>query len=526
MSPTMNATASDVGFPQGRGVVVDRAGLPVDCSGPVWILNYPGDARCKIDWSHLAIVRDDLKNAIADFTVSLIRTHSPVYARTAFNTLVRMLGTRSFMHVATTSGAPVGFEPFEEIRVVLGWSSTYLHHYRMWYLWCARREYPGFDRAVADRLREVSIGNDPKGRAVLSDDPAEGPLTDLEMAALANALRAADVLGTLTDQQSAALWLTLALGANPLNLTLLREEDYAQLRDEATGAVLHQLRVPRIKKRHARYRTAFKVRKLNPEIGQKLAALVATNAERCAREGWAEAGFALPVFMRASPNPSALTAGNRSYALHMDTNEFRALISLAVRKLDVMSPRTGKRLEAVPRRFRYTFITRFLREGGSLKAAAEAADHSDTQTVLTYTNLRGDLVGRLDEAMAMEMAPRAMAFLGMIVRSEGEAVRGEAGSASRVYHHARERGAIEPLGTCGSFAFCGLTAPTACYECVRFQPWLDAPHEEVLRTYVTRRQEMMDRGATEGQVRTMDRTILAVAAVVRQVAELTQGDAT
>ncbi|WP_375275395.1 hypothetical protein, partial [Methylorubrum thiocyanatum] len=226
----MNATASDVGFPQGRGVVVDRAGLPVDCSGPVWILNYPGDARCKIDWSHLAIVRDDLKNAIADFTVSLIRTHSPVYARTAFNTLVRMLGTRSFMHVATTSGAPVGFEPFEEIRVVLGWSSTYLHHYRMWYLWCARREYPGFDRAVADRLREVSIGNDPKGRAVLSDDPAEGPLTDLEMAALANALRAADVLGTLTDQQSAALWLTLALGANPLNLTLLREEDYAQLR--------------------------------------------------------------------------------------------------------------------------------------------------------------------------------------------------------------------------------------------------------------------------------------------------------
>jgi hypothetical protein len=36
---------------------------------------------------------------------------------------------------------------------------------------------------------------------------------------------------------------------------------------------------------------------------------------------------------------------------------------------------------------------------------------------------------------------------------------------------------------------------------------------------------MMDRGVDEGQVRTMDRTILAVAAVVRQVAEFRQGDA-
>jgi hypothetical protein len=175
---------------------------------------------------------------------------------------------------------------------------------------------------------------------------------------------------------------------------------------------------------------------------------------------------------------------------------------------------------------RYTFITRFIREGGSLLAAAEAADHTDTQTVITYTNLRGDMVKRLDEAVALEMAPRAMAFLGMVVRTEGEAIRGEAGAASRVYHHARDRGAIEPLGTCGSFAFCGLTAPTACYECVRFQPWLDGPHQEVLRSFVQRRADMQERGVDEGQVRTLDRTILAVAAVVLKVEEIRRGDAT
>ncbi|MEH3116787.1 MAG: hypothetical protein PGN25_04070 [Methylorubrum populi] len=516
--------AAGTGFRQARGTVVDRAMLAVDCSGPLWRLNYPGNNSCIIDWERLEAVRDDVKDATADYVVSLIRTHSPTYVQAAFGTLIRMLGTEAFPRVATEPGVVIGFEPFEEIRVVRRWGSTYLHHYRRWYRWCARRGHPAFDREIADRLAEVLVGNDPKGRAVLSDDPEEGPLTDMETAALAGALRAADMVGGISEEKSVALWLSLALGANSLNLTLLREEDYRQHVDEATGAVLHELRVPRIKKRHARYRTAFKVRKLNPEIGQKVAALIASNRARAARDGWPGPAYAKPIFVRKTPKPTVVATGNLEYAMHLDSVEFRLLVSGAVRELNVRSPRTGERLDAFPRRFRYTFITRFLREGGSLNAAAEAADHTDTRTVLTYTNKRGDLVARLDEAVALEMAPRAMAFLGMVVRSEAEAVRGEAGAASRVYHHARDRGAIEPVGTCGSFAFCGLTAPTACYECVRFQPWLDGPHEEVLRAYVGRRQDMMDRGVDEGQVRIMDRTILAVAAVVLRVSEEREWD--
>ncbi len=91
--------------------------------------------------------------------------------------------------------------------------------------------------------------------------------------------------------------------ANSLNLTLLREEDYyRQHVDEATGAVLYELRVPRIKKRHAKYRTAFKVRKLNPEIGQKVAALIASNRARAARDGWPDPAYAKPIFVRRPQN--------------------------------------------------------------------------------------------------------------------------------------------------------------------------------------------------------------------------------
>lgn len=519
-------TASPDGpFGQGRGIVIDRAGLKVDCTGPIWRMNDLASAGSRIDWARLSGVRDEVRSATADYLVELIRTHAPVYAPTAFGVLSRMMGTDAFPRQVAMPGTTIGFEPFEEIRILRRWTATYLHHYRMWYVWCARRDYPGFDRAVADRLDEVSIGNDPKGRAVLSDDPRDGPLTDLETTALANALRAADELGTLSPMESVAVWLFLALGSNPLNLALLRADDYQPMSDPGTGAVVHRLKVPRIKKRHAKYRTAFKTRKLNPEIGAKVAALVAANEERARRDGWPHGDFAMPLFVRASPRSAVAESDHRAFAMHLDSTEVRTLLVNTVDKLGVISPRTGEPLRVVPRRLRYTFITRFLREGGSLKAAAEAADHSDTQTVITYVNLRGDLVPRLDEALALQMAPMGMAFMGMVVRSEAEAVRGDVGAPSRVYHHARDRGAIEPVGTCGSFAFCGLTAPTACYECVRFQPWLDGPHDEVLRTYVARRQDMMDRGVDEGQVRTMDRTILAVAAVVRQVAEFRQGDA-
>ncbi|MEN5080991.1 hypothetical protein ABE438_00765 [Bosea sp. TWI1241] len=520
------APLSIEGFRLGRGVVVDRASLDVECLGPVWRLNDPGNSRRVIDWRRFAEVRDDVAGATADYIESLIRTHSPSHASTAYKTLVRALTIPSFRAAVTTPGATIGFQPFEEMRSNLRWTTTYQHHYRKWYLWCAKRERPGFDPEVADLLREVTVGNEPKGRAVLSLDPEEGPLTDLEVASLAGMLRAADELGTLTADESLALWLSLALGTNPLNMVLLREEDYLQVVDDRTGGIAHSLRVPRIKKRHAKWRTEFKTRKLNPEIGARLASLIARNRERWREAGWPNADFAKPIFQRENPNRGVANSGLREYAMHLESSEIRALVAGAVEKLAVISPRTGAPLQVSPRRLRYTFITRFIGEGGSLIAAAEAADHTDTQTVLTYTNLRGDMVKRLDEAIALEMAPRAMAFLGMVVRTEGEAVRGEAEAASRVYHHARDRGAIEPVGTCGSFAFCGLTAPTACYECVRFQPWLDGPHEEVLRSYVQRRADMQERGVDEGQVRTLDRTILAVAAVVLKVGEIRRGDAT
>lgn len=113
------------GFAHARGTVVDRAGVPVDCSGRSRILNDPGKKDLAIEWDGLAPMRDDLKTATADYLRDLIRPHSPSNVAMASGTLVRLLAVPTFRRQATTPGATLGFDVFEEIRNNREWGTTY-----------------------------------------------------------------------------------------------------------------------------------------------------------------------------------------------------------------------------------------------------------------------------------------------------------------------------------------------------------------------------------------------------------------
>ncbi|MNJ64240.1 hypothetical protein D3C77_601840 [compost metagenome] len=105
---------------------------------------------------------------------------------------------------------------------------------------------------------------------------------------------------------------------------------------------------------------------------------------------------------------------------------------------------------------------------------AEALDHSNLQSAGCYIKSLSDIVERIDRAVARQLAPLAQAFQGVLVASEQQAVRGD-DPCSRI-----SNGRVN-VGTCGSYGFCSACAPIACYTCTHFQPWLDGPHEEVLK---------------------------------------------
>lgn len=104
----------------------------------------------------------------------------------------------------------------------------------------------------------------------------------------------------------------------------------------------------------------------------------------------------------------------------------------------------------------------------------------------------------------------------MLIKNEADAVRGDDPS-SRIMDPRIDK-SMQPMGNCGKHGFCGQLAPIACYTCAHFQPWLDGPHEAVLNHLIAERDRML----TTADMRIAsvnDRTILAVAEVVRQCQE-------
>lgn len=503
-------------FPS-QGILIDRAGLPVDATGWVWELNSAGERRY-LRWRAFPDCPASILDATARYFARRIKTKSPDSVRGSFETLLYLAHSPSFMSLGQ-GAAEMPIAVFEELKSYFegaqfsgsGWR---LHHVRHWYRSCADHGSPAFSPEVAFELDEKVVGGNKKGHAVLSLDPEEGPLVDLEITALLNALNDRRRHNSMPLDCAAALWLCVALGPNPFQMTLLRERDIEVIEEEGVRFV--QLRVPRVKKKHDAPRTAFRTRKLTAEIGEVVLSLIAENRRREALGG-RETGPETPIFMRGSERVN-VAAGMAEYARHLHPSEFTALIADAVKRLGVVSVRTGRPLRVTTRRLRYTFATRLVREGASMEEVAEALDHTDLQNVRVYFDIKSDIVESLDKAMALKLGPVAQAFLGKVVRGEAEADRG-ADPASRVATLDRATGRPAGLGTCGQHSFCDLLAPVACYTCSQFQPWMDGPHDKILDDLLAQRQRKQAAGMDGRMVSIHDATILAIGDVIRRVEE-------
>ena len=175
----------------------------------------------------------------------------------------------------------------------------------------------------------------------------------------------------------------------------------------------------------------------------------------------------------------------------------------------MISERTGIPVRLNPTRFRYTLGTNLAREGKGEYVIAEALDHSDTQNTGVYVRNIPEIVERIDKAMALQLAPIAQAFHGVLVVSERDARRG-GDRNSRISNGSAN------LGTCGSYGFCGALAPVACYTCNHFQPWLDGPHEAVLDCLIQERDSVLEQTEDRKIAAINDRLILAVSDVVNR----------
>lgn len=366
--------------------------------------------------------------------------------------------------------------------------------------------YSGIDPAAYSLLRSLRIEGNRKGWAVLTMDPAEGPFTQVELQVIHQAVNKAFAEGDIDSREFSLVWLFMATGARPIQIADLKIKDFHALQTES-GTAEYILRIPRAKQRGALRRAAFKDRPLIPQVGDVIHAYITQvkiESERCASD--MASSDDLPIF------PIWNKPNSPGFSHHPDALEVRKEVKELFSKLEVFSHRTGEPIQITPRRFRYTLGTRAAQEKLGPLVIAEMMDHNDTQNVMVYTKATPEIIKKIDEALALELAPLARAFAGEIILSDDEA--GRAGDpASLIRHPGRPRGK-DGVGRCGRCGSCEAAAPIACYTCRSFQAWADTPHEDVLKTLLDERARLLEVTGDERIAHANDNVILAVAQVV------------
>ncbi|WEK44309.1 MAG: tyrosine-type recombinase/integrase [Candidatus Sphingomonas colombiensis] len=501
-------------------LVQSSSGDVIDTSGDIWRIATDG----VVSWTEFSIVDYRVTRALKAFVRHLIRNNAATYV-VGQHKFMRLLAKEPIageLNIAVSRDRMLDrgfFERYKEFvrgRVSEENVGFYTGGFVRWYIWATDAGFDLFDPDVASGFESLQIGGNPRGRAVLSHDINRGPLRGVEMTQLRSALKAAQAAGRLDLADLVLVWLMVALGTNPRNLVLLEEQDYIRTKLE-DGQIVHELRIPRIKKRTAGERDQFRVRRLVPEIGELVAKLIARNQGAQHIDGAIR-----PIFRRPKPEQALLGTTHERKSYRRSPGYLGVVVKAVARDLGLRNAEGGP-LHLHPRRLRYSFATRLVDEGASVQEVADALDHTSTDYVLVYFNARSDAVRNLDRALSTLLAPVAQAFLGKVIRNEDEAAR--AGDpSSRIMHLNKKNKKREGLGSCGEFGFCGLLAPLACYLCRDFQPWMEAPHEHVLDKLIDRRAEKLSEGADPKWTQLYDEHILAVELVIQRCDEMKAQD--
>lgn len=328
----------------------------------------------------------------------------------------------------------------------------------------------GVEPECTQYLSELRKPGNKKGAAVRTRDPIKGPFSEDEYTLLYKAVDAAYGKGDIPIWVAVLVRLLFACGG--------RISQYASLKvnDLKVNNGAYVIKLPQAKTREVNSRTSFKQFDLSPQTGR----LIAEYIEDLKIDGFGNDAALFPedVVMPYGPRKQHRSESDL-FRGHCTRANLSGNFSSIMQSISPPSERLN--FAAIPisaQRFRYTFGTRLAEEGASRAVIADRLGHTDLQNVEVYYEASPKIVDNIDKAIGVALAPLSLAFMGQIVKDEQHStMKGAPGS--RIIDF---RAAPEPIGSCaGSGCRCAFNKPVACYTCFKFEPWLDAPHDKVLR---------------------------------------------
>ena len=485
-----------------------RSGVQFDPREDKWVYR-DNSSTVSLNFPHLRNTTSDLIQSIKSALLWYAENMSASHLKNMFSHLER------FFRVVTADRD----EPLKEItsQDLINYQAT-LRKRDSWYLGSLsgllqkwhELGYPGVTDDAVALLKQMRFQGNLKGEAILTMDPEHGPFTDIEVQSIQAGLDRDLSDGQISLESYILVYLYMLLGQRSVQYAGLKVYDVGVSLSK-DGVPVYTLRIPRAKQRAQLSRTEFKDRVLIPQIGELLV--------EYANQVRAKYADRLPDSSEAPLFPAKKSRANEpaGFKFHRTSGSLANSLERVLNKLNITSERTGKPIHITATRFRRTVGTRAATEGHGELIIAELLDHTDTQNVGVYVEATPGIVERIDRAVAMQLAPLAQAFAGVLIADESQAAR--AGDPTSRICDPHFDSTMKPMGNCGKHGFCGFLAPIACYTCSNFQPWLDGPHEAVLSHLISERERFL--ATSDIRIASInDRTILAVAEVVRQCEEI------
>lgn len=384
-----------------------------------------------------------------------------------------------------------------------------------WYEW----GFEGVNDDVVKYLEELKLRGNPKGKAVLNSCPYSGAYTDNEFGAIIEWASSAFSKGKLGLSNFALLMILVFTGRRMIQIRSLRCSDIKSIQHEYLTEYF--IDFPRAKKRGGYFRDEFK----RLDVNEDLYVIISGQAESSFQLLENKFGLRLtdkekknvPVFIEKDRLDDVLSLAEFFAVQDKMPDYFHCIPSSVMSALgtigrlnEARSERTGEYIHISSRRFRYTKGTNLSRRGISGVALAAALDHSDTQHISHYVQHSAEVSEQISELMAplmAQMAQMAQAFSGTLISSERDAIR------ANDPHSRIKNNSSKSIGNCGSYAFC-ISGYRACYTCTSFQPWVEAPHAEVLDEILSERKLQEEAGVSSYVIQSTDRLLFAIHQVI------------
>jgi len=454
-----------------------KAGVEVVTNDGVWDLS-DGLSHCKVDFSKIAILPPllyHLKEAIASYAMS--------HATDTIKNVNAGLRNLNWHEVSTNEiTIPMIAGYFRALDQTSKWKMGALKAFlKFWH----KSEISGLEDGLIDFLDELVVPGNEKGNAVATMHPVKGPLIDLEVQAIL--VRATQLLQKreISLRQFALLRTLLISGGRAKSICLLT---YGHMRQSETSQ--QTLAIPN----HKRPKKV----QLEIPLPHDLFVIFQILRKNDILKLGSEHIETAPLF--PASNAALLVR-------HHSIESLRLAIKQIGKTLNLKTPRSNDPINLNSRRFRYTLGTRAGEEGASMKTIAWVLDHADVQNVQVYFGNAHSISDRLDRALAESIAPILNLFKGTIIADPADAMnadRKECGITNEESEH---------IGQCGTCSDCHQRAPIACYTCPMFQPFIDAPHEQLRDSLIADRDDLIAAG-DKRMAAILDSTILAISQVI------------